>query len=202
MNSETVQTPNTLSKSSGKAVWSFVPGSGFLTPGATVRKDGLGMYSQEIPRKTAKINTFFTKRKRSLEEMADEDTGAARQPNSPGTVMQDDDLYINAADTPTPVRFRNINPSGHSDSVDVAAEILRCLNNHNVSPMTLGLKDEIGAIGKRHSLHMLGLITDRDQSLARKDENIAQLQGELAALRYKLGHLELDLETEMKKAGK
>lgn len=168
----------------------------------------------ETPRKAAKTNMFPTPGKRSYDEMHNGTTPATQPPSSPNTFVQDpvtslpddDDVFTTPSTTaPRPPNlFTNSHPpspgntstlarphdsspgnSNNSIDPDLAAEILQCLTSHHVAPLKPALKDEIHAIGTRHSLHTRGVTKGRDISraqIARNNETIAKLQADIAQL--------------------
>ena len=185
-NPEASRTPSTPSKSSGTALRSSGPSIPFPTPGAKVQEDGstpsededfvvvkVSIRSKpppETPRKAAKVAVSSTPRKRHHVELVhiDDISTDTQSAFSPATFVQDGDPFVNAPNTPTPVPSLDVQSGGRTES-DLAPEILRCLSNHHVLPMTSDLKDDIDAIGKRHSKS--------------KDETIAHLKAEIDALK-------------------
>lgn len=191
----------------------------------------------ETPRKAAKTDMFSTPGKRSYDEMTrDRATAAIHSTvSSPATLLQGDDVFTSAsttntpnlftkahhappspADTPTHLRFHDPSPDGGSSSnnqdSDLTNEILNCLTSHQVSAMTAELQDGIRAIGNRHSLHTRGVTRGRDISraaIAKKDETIARLQGDIASLQAEremniavLGLMRRELDSAKEKGGK
>lgn len=184
----------------------------------------------ETPRKAVKTDMGSTPGKRGYDEMAHNRTAPAKQP-FPATPLKDDDVFTTAstattprapnlftnaqlpspADTPAPLRFHDVSPGSNQDS-DLATEILDSLASHHISPIRPELREGIRAIGNRHSLQMHGVTKGRDVSraaIAGKDETIAKLQGDIAALqserdtyKFVIGVLKRELESEKEKGGK
>ena len=87
------------------------------------------------------------------------------------------------AESPTPIRYRDLPPSHGSD---LATEILTSLQSTLSAPLRSEACEKIKQICNRHVLYTRGIVKGRDVSRAvvkKKEERIVELEGEIAALK-------------------
>ena len=151
----------------------------------------------ETPRKAVKPDPFSTPAKRRYDEMLKEEMQPWPSPSASG---KENDIFTTPSksawgvnlfgarsglpspmDTPTtPYRFRDVS----SQEPELAKEILETLQNHHIV-LAPEVQNSIKNIGSKHSLFTHGVMKGRDvsrSSLTKKNERIAELQGEIAAL--------------------
>lgn len=179
-----------------------------------------GMPPPETPRKAVKIEMFSTPGKRRHDDMASvSGDGTATVWPTPSTGVEGDDLFNTpargmagkglfahtappaTAESPTPLRYKDIPPTQDSE---LASEILTTLQMSNVS-FPHDVRTAIKNICDRHVLYTRGIMRGRDLSRAMvktKDERIAELQGEVEGLKAEretnravIRHLRRDVAT-------
>ena len=158
------------------------------------------MAPPETPRKAVKMSMHSTPGKRGYHEMAAEngDIGITTWP-TPSTGTKDDvvfvmpatgvpgrglfaNLHASPAETPTPIRYKDVPPGQESD---LTREVLNALQAHNISLPADG-RDALKTICDKHLLNTRGIMKGRDVSRAlvkSKDERIAEMQGEIEGLK-------------------
>jgi hypothetical protein len=172
-----------------------------LSKVADQASSGQSMPPPETPRKALKTNMLSTPGKRRHDEMASED-GAAEKAAwpTPSTGMRGEDIFTTPAtgtigkglfangavstpaDTPTPIRYRDLPPTQDSE---LASEMLSALQNHHVS-LPSEVREVLKTICNKHVLHTRGIMKGRDVSRAMvktKDEKLAELQGDIEGLK-------------------
>jgi len=171
-----------------------------LSKVADQASSGHSMPPPETPRKAMKTDALATPGKRRYDEMAAENVGHVPSGwPTPSTGAAGGDvfttpstnkgkgLFANAilpspAETPTPIRYRDIPPTQDSE---LASEVLKSLESHDVS-LPVDSRDAVKSICNKHVLYTKGIMKGRDVSRAmvrRKDERIAELQGEIEGLK-------------------
>ena len=86
------------------------------------------------------------------------------------------------AETPTPIRYKDMPPAQDSE---LAIEVFNNLQSHNIS-LSPEVRESVKSICNRHVLHTRGILKGRDVSRAMvktKEERIADLQGEIERLK-------------------
>lgn len=181
---------------------------------------GHRMPPPETPRKAVKTEMFSTPGKRRYDDMASgSGDGIATAWPTPSTGVEGDDLFNTpatgiagkglfahtalpaTAESPTPLRYKDIPPTQDSE---LASEILTTLQAPNVS-FPHDVRTAIKNICDRHVLYTRGIMRGRDISRAMvktKDERIAELQGEVEGLKAEretnravIRHLRRDVAT-------
>ena len=155
----------------------------------------------ETPRKAVKIDMLSTPGKRTYNDMVSE-SGVIERPPWPKPSMEatGDDVFTtpatgapgrglfvatslpSPAETPTPIRYKDISPTQDSE---LASELLNVLQNHHVS-IPPEVQISVKNICNKHVLYTRGIMRGRDISRAMvktKDERIAELQGEIEGLK-------------------
>lgn len=162
---------------------------------------GPSMLPPETPRKTMKTDLLSTPGKRRYDDMASEGgdrratgwptptTGAKGEDvfSTPATGAAGKGLFADTAlptpaETPTPIRYRDIPATQESE---LTSELLSALQTHHVS-LPPEARDAVKSICNRHVLHTRGIMRGRDVSRATvktKDEKIVELQGEMEGLK-------------------
>ena len=171
-----------------------------LLKAADQASSGHSMPPPETPRKVAKTDIFSTPAKRRYDEMDSENHALVNTPwPTPSTGLKGDDvfttpatgdpgkgLFANAAlpspaETPTPIRYKDIPPTQDSE---LAIELLNALQTQVVLPPAA--VNVVKTICNKHVLYTRGIMKGRDVSRAMvktKDERLAELQGEIEGLR-------------------
>lgn len=197
-----------------------------LSKGADQVSSGHSMPPPETPRKAMKMDMLSTPGKRRYDEAALEDGKdvVASWP-TPSSGMKDGDLFTapatnpsgrglftkgalaSPAETPTPIRYKDIPPSHDSE---LASEILNTLQTHNVS-LPLEARNAVKNVCNKHVLYTRGVMKGRDVSRAMvktKEERITELQVEIDGLKTEretnravIRHLRRDMAMR-KEAGK
>ena len=172
-----------------------------LSKAADQASSGHAMPPPETPKKAAKPDDFSTPVKRRYDEMASELGATASAPwptpstgntggdifTTPLSTIGGKGIFANAnlsspAETPTPIRYKDLAPAQDSE---LASEIIATLQTHNVSFLAAAA-DAVKGICNKHVLYTRGIMKGRDVSRAMvktKDEKIAELHGEIDGLR-------------------
>ncbi|KAL2042915.1 hypothetical protein N7G274_004675 [Stereocaulon virgatum] len=162
---------------------------------------GHSMPPPETPRKAVKTDMLSTPGKRTYSDMVSESGVKARTPwpkpyieateddvfTTPATGVPSRGLFVatslhSPAETPTPIRYKDIPPTQDSE---LASELLNILQNHHVS-IPPEVQNSVNNICNKHVLYTRGIMRGRDISRAMvktKDERIAELQGEIEGLK-------------------
>lgn len=162
---------------------------------------GHSMPPPGMPRKAIKADLLSTPGKRRYDEMVSDHGGATKGAlRTPATGGEGDDIFTtpatgthgkglfasgtipSPAETPTPIRYKDIPPTQESE---LASEVLRALQNHNAS-ITSEARETLKSICNKHVLYTRGILKGRDASRAvvkSKDERMAELQGEIEGLK-------------------
>lgn len=177
-------------------------------------------------RKVTKTDILSTPGKRKYYDMAAEsENGAATAWPTPATGLNGEDIFNTPAagasgkglfahttvptpaETPTPIRYKDIPPTQDSE---LASEILTTLQMHQVS-LSPEARGAIKDICNKHVLYTRGIMRGRDMSRAMvktKDEKITELHSEIEGLKAEretnravIRHLRRDVATR-KEAGK
>jgi len=155
----------------------------------------------ETPRKAVKMDVFSTPGKRRYDEMASEEKAAGIPAwPTPSTGTKGDDVFTTPAagtlgrglfangaiptpaETPSPIRYRDIPPTQESE---LASEVLSALQTHHVS-LPPEAREALKTICNKHVMYTRGIMKGRDVSRAMvktKDEKLAELQGEIEGLK-------------------
>lgn len=155
----------------------------------------------ETPRKAIKADILSTPSKRRYEEMSADDGDALKVTlQTPFTGTEGGDIFTtpaagtrgkglfasgtlpSPAETPTPIRYKDIPPTGESE---LSSEVLSALLNHCPS-ITPEAQKALKSICNKHVLYARGIMKGRDISRAMvksKDERIAELQRENEGLK-------------------
>ena len=167
-----------------------------LSKFADLASNGRPMPPPETPRKAIKADILSTPGKRRYDEMAAAD-GDARKPSpqteggdiftTPATGTHGKGLFASGAlpspaETPTPIRYKDIPPTQESE---LASEVLTALQSHNAS-ISSETRETLKNICNKHVLYTRGIIKGRDVSRAiakSKDKQLMELQGEIEALK-------------------
>ncbi|KAL4918817.1 hypothetical protein BDW62DRAFT_210213 [Aspergillus aurantiobrunneus] len=151
-----------------------------------LRQPEFGLPARKTPR-TESI-TSPGKRKRSIEDIAEDARNAPITPGTPargtGVVGGEGTPFL----TPTPTRYKNaiagVGESPLASSSDLAVQVSRVLEGHGVNvPVAAG--EELRELFNRHEMKMEGVIRGRDISriaLRKKDEQIGKLKERIAGL--------------------
>lgn len=155
----------------------------------------------ETPRKAIKGDIHSTPGKRRYGEMAAGDGESSKltfQTPAPG--MKGGDIFTtpaavtpgkglfasgtlpSPAETPTPIRYKDIPPTQESE---LASEVFSALQHHNAS-ITFEARETLKSICNKHVLYTTGIMKGRDVSRAMvqsKDKRMTELQGEIEALK-------------------
>lgn len=172
-----------------------------LSKVADQASSGHSMPPPETPRKAVKTDMLSTPGKRRYDEMASESGVTGRSPwPTPSTGAPGDDVFTtpvtgapveglfanttlpSPADTPTPIRYKDIPPTQESE---LASEMLNILQNNHVT-IPPEARDAVKNICNKHVLYTRGIMRGRDVSRAMvktKDERMAELQGEIEGLK-------------------
>lgn len=191
-----------------------------LSKVADQARHGHSMPPPETPRKAVKTDMISSPGKRRYDDMASENgegtatawptpsTGAGGDDlfNTPATGAAGKGLFAHAtlpipAETPTPIRYKDIPPTQGSG---LASEILTTLQAFNVSDPP-EVRNAVKSICDKYVLYTRGIMRGRDVSRAMvktKDEIIAELQGEVEGLKAEretnravIRHLRRDVAT-------
>lgn len=172
-----------------------------LSKAADQASSGHSMPPSETPRKAMKADMLSTPGKRRYDEMASE-AGVVDNPAwpTPLTGTRGEDVFTTPAagatgrglfaggvvstpaETPTPIRYRDIPPTQDSE---LASELLSALQTHHVS-LPSEAKEALKTISNKHVLYTRGIMKGRDVSRAMvktKEEKLAELQGEIEGLK-------------------
>ena len=172
-----------------------------LSKVADLASNGRPMPPPETPRKALKAGVLSTPGKRRYDEMAAADGDALKpSPQTPATGGEGDDIFTtpatgthgkslfasgalpSPAETPTPIRYKDVPPTQESD---LASEVLTALQSHNAS-ISSETRETLKNICNKHVLYTRGIIKGRDVSRAiakSKDSKLIELQGEIEALK-------------------
>ena len=169
-----------------------------LSKFADLASNGRPMPPPETPRKAIKADVLSTPGKRRYDEMAEPD-GNALKP-SPQTPATGGDIFTtpatgtngkglfasgalpSPAETPTPIRYKDIPPTQESE---LASEVLTALQSHNLS-ISSETRETLKNICNKHVLYTKGIVKGRDVSRAMaksKDSKLMELQGEIEGLK-------------------
>lgn len=151
------------------------------------------------PRKAQRTELFSTPGKRRYDEMAD---GTEPSFPTPVSAQTADDVFttpstntksgvglfatnstVNPAQTPTPIRYKDLPPTQDSE---LATEILTSLNSALPAPLPTDVRTAVAALCNKHVLYTRGITKGRDVSRAmvkKKEEQIVALQGEIEGLK-------------------
>ena len=167
-----------------------------LSKFADLASNGRPMPPPETPRKAIKADMLSTPGKRRYDEMAAAD-GDAPNPSpqteggdiftTPTTGTHGKGLFASAAlpspaETPTPIRYKDIPPTQESE---LASEVLTALQSHNAS-ISSEIRETVRNICNKHVLYTRGMIKGRDVSRAiakSKDRQLIELQAEIEGLK-------------------
>ena len=153
----------------------------------------------ETPHKAIKADLLSTPGKRRYAEMAADEKDALRAaPQTPATEMARGDIFTtpatrckglfaggglpSPAETPTPIRYKDLPPSQDSE---LASDVLMALRNHDAS-ITSEAREALKKICNRHVLHTRGIMKGRDVSRAMvksKVNQVTELQEEIEGLK-------------------
>lgn len=155
----------------------------------------------ETPRKAIKGDIQSTPGKRRYDEMAAGDVESSKLTfQTPVTGTEGGDVFTtpaavtpgkgsfaggtlpSPAETPTPIRYKDIPPTQASE---LASEVLSTLQNHNVS-ISSEARETLKSICNKHVLYTRGIMKGRDVSRAMvqcKDKRMTELQGEIEGLK-------------------
>ncbi|KAK4692080.1 hypothetical protein P7C71_g5054, partial [Lecanoromycetidae sp. Uapishka_2] len=172
-----------------------------LSKVADQASSGHSMPPPETPRKAVKTDTLATPGKRRYDEMASEDvvmgksawptpsTGARGEDvfTTPAAGTPGNGLFANGAgpvpaETPTPIRYKDIPPTQESE---LASEVLSALQSHHIT-LPPEVREVMKTICNKHVLYTKGIMKGRDVSremVKTKDEKLAELQGEIESLK-------------------
>ena len=167
-----------------------------LSKFADLASNGRPMPPPETPRKAIKANILSTPGKRRYDEMAAADADALEPSpqtqrgdifTTPATGTHGKGLFASGAlpspaETPTPIRYKDIPPTQESE---LASEVLTALQSHNTS-ISSETRETLKNICNKHVLYTRGIIKGRDVSRAiakSKDSKLMELQGEIEALK-------------------
>ena len=172
-----------------------------LSKFADLASNARPMPPPETPRKAIKADTLSSPGKRRYDEMAAADGDALKSsPHTPATGRDGDDIFTtpatgthgnglfatgalpSPAETPTPIRYKDILPTPESE---LASEVLTALQSHHVSTSPAA-RETLKIICNKHVLYTRGIIKGRDVSRAMaksKDKQLMELQGEIEALK-------------------
>ena len=159
------------------------------------------MAPPETPRKAVKMDIFSTPGKRKYDEIESDDTITGDVSwATPSTGIRANDIFttpangtsgkrlfadttpLSPAETPTPIRYKDMPPTKDSE---LATEVFNTLQLHTVS-LPPEVRESVKNICNRHVLHTRGILKGRDVSRAMvktKEERIAELQGEIEGLK-------------------
>ena len=183
------------------------------------------MAPPETPRKAVKMDMLSTPGKRKYDETTSDHAtigntswatlstglGANDIFTTPASGTSGKDLFastipLSPAETPTPIRYKDMPPTQDSE---LATEVFNTLRSLNVS-LPPEARESVKNICNRHVLHTRGILKGRDVSRAMvkmKEERIAELQGEIEGLKAEretnravIRHLRRDMVTR-KEAG-
>lgn len=197
-----------------------------MSKAADQASSGQSMPPHETPRKAMKTDMLSTPGKRRYDEIALEDgKGAVTSWPTPSSAVKDGDLFTtpatnpggkglfadgafaSPAETPTPIRYKDIPPSQDSE---LSSEILSMLQIRNVS-LPLEARNAVKNVCNKHVLYTRGIMKGRDVSrstVKMKEEKITELQGEIENLKAEretnravIRHLRRDMAMR-KEAGK
>lgn len=154
-----------------------------------------------MPRKVVKADVLSTPGKRRYDEMAADAGDALKDAlRTPATGREEDDIFTtpaantlgkslfasgtipSPAETPTPIRYKDIPPTQESE---LASEVLSALLNHSAS-ITPEVRVTLKSICNKHVLYTRGIMKGRDASRAMvksKDERVRELQGQIEGLK-------------------
>lgn len=163
--------------------------------------NGHSMPPPETPRKAIKTDLFSTPSKRRYDEMAVDDGDALKGAlRTPAAERDGDDIFTtpaagtlgkglfasgtipSPAETPTPIRYKDIPPNRESE---LASEVLSALQNHNAA-ITPEARETLKSICNKHVLYTRGIMKGRDASRAvvkSKDERMTELHGDIEGLK-------------------
>ena len=167
-----------------------------LSKFADLASNGRPMPPPETPRKAIKADKLSSPGKRRYDEMAAADGDALKSSpqteggdifTTPATGSHGKGLFASGAlpspaETPTPIRYKDIPPTQESE---LASEVLSALQVHNAS-MSSEARETLKNICNKHVLYTRGIIKGRDVSRAiakSKDKQLVELQGEIEALK-------------------
>ena len=172
-----------------------------LSKFADQASSGHTMPVPETPRKAMKADLFSTPGKRRYDEMTADDGDAMKAAlRTPATGEEVDNVFNtpaageygkglfasgnppSPAETPTPIRHKDIPPTQESE---LSSEILAVLQDHNASITPEG-REILKSICNKHVLYTRGIMKGRDVSRAvakGKDERISELQMEIEGLK-------------------
>ena len=172
-----------------------------LSKFADQASSGHTMPISETPRKAMKADIFSTPGKRRYDEVAAGDGDVVKTALRTPATAEDGDNVFNAppageygkglfasgnptspAETPTPIRYKDIPPTQDSE---LASEILAVLQDYNASISPEG-REILKSICNKHVLYTRGIVKGRDVSRAvakSKDERISGLQREIEGLK-------------------
>ena len=173
----------------------------------------------ETPRKALKTDMQVTPGKRRYDDISMDGPIEPSALPTPSTVNNGDDIFATPAagmpgkglfthgasytpaETPTPIRYRNIPPTQDSE---LASEMVAALQTQNIT-LHVEAKEVLKAICNRHVLYTRGIMKGRDVSrgmVKTKDEKLAELQGEIEGLKAEretnravIRHLRRDIAT-------
>ena len=163
--------------------------------------NGHPMPPPETPRKAIKADILSTPGKRRYDEMAaaDGDTLKLTQ-HTPATGREGGDIFStpasvitgkglfasgalpSPAETPTPIRYKDIPPNQDSE---LASEVLSTLQTQNVT-ISSEARETLKSICNKHVLYTRGIIKGRDVSRAMvksKEKRLLEMQGEIEGLK-------------------
>jgi len=157
------------------------------------------MQPPETPRKALKTDALSTPGKRRFAEMNEDAEAGAKAwptpsttgrgdvfttpstvPNTRGLFLSNSTTLLSPAETPTPIRFKDIPTLGQE--TDLASEILSSLPTAIPNETQQAIK----TICSRNAMHTSGIMKGREVSRAtvqKRDERIAELTGEIEGLK-------------------
>ena len=163
--------------------------------------NGHPMPPPETPRKAIKADLLSTPGKRKFDEMAATHGDAVNVTlQTPATGQEGSDIFTtpaavtmgkglfasgtlpSPAETPTPIRYKNIPPNQESE---LASEVFHALQNYNVS-ISPEARETLKSICNKHVLYTRGITKGRDVSRAMvksQEKRVIELQGEIEGLK-------------------
>ena len=170
-----------------------------LSKFADQASSGHPMPPPQTPRKAIKADLLSTPGKRRYDDMA-VDIGDALKvalqipatgrdgidilttPTTHGKGLSASGTLPSPAETPTPIRYKDIPPTQDSE---LASEVLGALQSHHAS-ITIEARETLSGICNKHVLYTRGIMKGRDLSRAmvkNKDKRIMEMQREIEGLK-------------------
>lgn len=171
-----------------------------LSKVADQASSGPPMPPPETPRKGTKADSISTPGKRRYDEMAHGGDALEISVQTPATGREGDDIFTtpaagtrgkglfasgpfpSQAETPTPIRYKDIPPNEESE---LACEVFMALQSHHTSIIPEA-HEALKGICNKHVQYTRGIMKGRDVSRAMvksKDERMSELQKEIEGLK-------------------